>query len=556
MSLSRFSVQRHLLALLIIVLAGTGVVYVIVAHVEEGEQKQRKSRLADVNNHAAIEFSESLDRFVYLMSGIRSYLKHSESFPTQEKLFDFVNFQLNQLNYTDSLIISYIDQNHLFKYSFTRTEIDPNNLIGRSVGDFRDSVSLSRIENAMMGGDFHLFAATNLVEGWVGIPLHFGIVRDEKLLGYIAAIINFEAIIDPVYKFEPSKEFVFRFSINGTEFDRERAYDGSTIHHDRIDSLYFRNFSIDEDQYVYSDFERYGLNFKIGTAYLEAYTKDQDIDALVYGWYLMIVLFAAYSLYRIVRFKTLNEVLNESVETVKFQKTKLDIQNAELNKLNQTKDKFFSIIGHDLRGPLTSITSIVGLWNRKSLSGKQTDEFMEKLGAASRGASSLLDNLLLWSLVNTGQIKWNPEEIDVNQLVDEVFFQLGGSAASKQIHLEKDIPEGIVLHGDRNMMSTIVRNLTSNAIKFSNANSQVKVSIDVSETLLTLRVIDQGKGLSEQERSSLFLLGEGPSEVRQETGTGLGLVLVREFVNRHNGTISVQSELDKGTIFVIKFPAQ
>ncbi len=550
----RFSARHHLILLLVVLLVGSLIVYVIIDHINASEMENQKAQLKSVNNRASIEFSESLDRFVYLMSGIRAYLKYSETFPSQNELFVFVNYQLEELNYSDSLIISYIDQDHIFQYSFTRNEIDPNDLIGRSVGEFRDQASLARIDEAMIDEAFHLFAATNLVEGWVGIPLHFGIIREGNLIGYIAAIINFKAIMDPVYNLESSSEFAFRFTINDKEFDRERAYDGSVIHHDRQDPFYFRNYEIDEDEYIYTEFNRYGLTFKIGTAYINASEKSKNINLLISGWYVMIVAFVSYSLYRLVRFQQLNATLKESVDTIEFQKTKLDIQNAELNKLNTTKDKFFSIIGHDLKGPLTSISSIVNLWNRKSLDADQTDELMEKLGTATLGASKLLDNLLQWSLVNTGQIKWNPEVVILYELVDEVFFQLGASASAKQIKLISNVDEEIKLEGDRNMLSTVIRNLVSNGIKFSKANTEVNVSGHQGDDSIAIEVSDQGEGFTEEEKNALFQLGQSPGEVKTESGTGLGLILVKEFVNRHKGRITIESERGKGTTFGIQFP--
>ncbi len=552
----RFSKSRHFVLLFVVLLLGSLVVYVVVDHIHESELENQSNHLESANKRASIEFSESLDRFVYLMSGVRAYLKYAETFPSQNELFDFVNYQLQGLNNNDSLIISFIDRDHIFRYSFNRTKVNPSQLVGHSVREFRDSASLARIEVAMQDEKFHMFSATNLVEGWVGIPLHFGVVRNNELIGYIAAIIDFKAIIDPIYNLESSSEFIFKFQIDDKEFDREIAYDGSMIHHTRKDSLFYKNYQVSEEAYVYTEFRRYNLTFKIGTAYIDTNEKSRNIDLLIYGWYVLIVLFVSYSLYRLVRFHQLNDSLKESVDMIEFQKTKLDIQNEELNKLNATKDKFFSIIGHDLKGPLTSISSIVSLWNRKSLDPDQTDEIMGKLGTATLGASKLLDNLLQWSLVNTGHIKWNPEVVKLSKLVDEVLFQLGASASSKQIRLVRNIEQEIQLEGDRNMLSTVVRNLVSNAIKFSKSNSEVTVTCKRSDDFISVKVSDQGEGFTEEEKNTLFQLGQGPVEVRAESGTGLGLILVKEFVSRHKGTISIESEKGMGTTFEIQFPVK
>lgn len=552
MGLNQFSTRRHLILLLIVLLIGSFVVYVIVDKLDQHELEQRENRLLEVNRRAAHEFSVSLNRFVFLMSGLRAYINNAQQFPSQEELFDFVNKQRTDLNYTDSLIVSYIDRDHTFIYSFTQSTINPVNLVGTSVRDIRSAAAVRRLDKVMEDEKFHLFPVTNLFEGWVGIPLDFNVVRGGESVGYIAAIADFKAIIDPIYTFESSDEYVFRFSVNDVEFDRERAYDKTRIYHDRTDPKYFRNYPVDDQDYIFSEVPLYDLNFKIGTAYIKEYQKSENLNLLIYCWYILMAGFAGYALYRLYRFKQLNSSLKESIDTIEFQKTKLDIQNAELNKLNQTKDKFFSIIGHDLKGPLTSISSTVELWKTKTLDDKDAGELMTRLGYASRNASRLLDNLLQWSLVNTGQIKWNPVEVNIEQIIDDVFGQLEASATANEVKLNKDVEKNLTLIGDENMLATTIRNLVANAIKFAKSKTEIIVKGYSSSSKVVLEIIDIGAGMDAFELDSLFAFGQ--PQKRKEVGTGLGLVLVKEFVDRHKGKIDVRSEKGKGTTFVIEFP--
>lgn len=554
MNFAIFSTHRHFVLLLFVFLAGSVVVYTIADHIDENAIERRDSELQSVNRRAAFEFSESLDRFVYLMSGIRSYVNHTEPFPTQEELQSFVVRQMHDLNYKDSLIISFIDQDHVFRYSFTPNTINSADLIGTSVRDIRSQAAIQRLDSVMMDEQFRLFPVTNLFEGWVGIPIDFNVMRNGKSTGYIAAIADFKSIIEPIYTFESSDEFVFKFSVNQTEFDRERAYDRTKVYHDRKDTKYYKNYLVNEEQFVTSKVERYGLTFLIGTAFINNYKQSQNLSLLIYGWYLMIVCFVSYSLFRLNRFKKLNEAMKRSIDTIELQKSKLDLQNEELNQLNATKDKFFSIIGHDLKGPLTSIASVVGLWNAKALDGGEIDEIMKNLETATKGASSLLDNLLLWAMVNTGQINWKPENISLNEVVQEVYFQLSGGAMAKRIKLVSQVGKECQLHGDRNMLSTIIRNLVSNAIKFTKLNSEVNVTGFVEQDQVVLNISDQGDGLNEKEISMLFEQGEALSGGGKRTGTGLGLILVAEFVNRHKGVISIKSQSGDGATFTIAFP--
>lgn len=556
MGTSQFSVRNHFIILLLVMLIGSIVVYITVDFLDKNEKERKQTRLEEVNRRAAFEFSESLDRFVFIIAGLRSHLKYAHEFPNQTQLFDFINDQLNDLDYSDSLIVSYLNPQHEFVYSFDRNAINPSGLIGISVKDLRDEETIKRLDAIMDDEEFHLYPATNLVEGWVGIPLHFNVVRDEKSIGYIAAIINFKAIIDPIYELESSDIFAFRFSANEIEFDRERSYDGSRVHHERVDSKYFRNYELPEDEYVYSSISRHGLTFNLGTAYIAESEESLNLDLFLYGWLVVIAIFVFYSLFRLYQINILNKELQDSLETIEFQKTKLDIQNEELNKLNFTKDRFFSIIGHDLKGPLASISSMADLWSSKSLSDEKAADLMEKLSVASRSATRLLENLLQWALVNTGEIKWKPEKVNLGELVSEVFFQLSASASEKQIQLDQEISDGCVLMGDRNMLTTSIRNLVANAIKFTKVNTTIHVKSYLKDGALLLEVQDEGDGFTEDERVGLFALGDRSPENKNEISTGLGLILVKEFVTRHKGKIQVESDKGKGTRFIIEFPIE
>lgn len=553
MSLAPFSTRRHSFLLLVVFLIGFVVVYVIADHIDRNEMERRDAELLSVNRRAAFEFSESLDRFIYLMSGIRSYVNHAERFPTQEELQFFLKRQMTDLHYKDSLIVSFISPDHVFQYSFTAEKINPANLVGTSVRDIRSDATIQRLDRVMQDEQFHLFKVTNLVEGWVGIPIDFNVVRNKQSVGYIAAIADFNSIIAPIYTFESSDDFVFKFSVDGVEFDREKAYDGTKVYHKRKDPKYYKNYKVEEDAFVSSEVTRHGLTFSIGTAYINQYRKEQNLGLLVYGWYVIIVLFVSYSLFQLMRFKKMSETLEQSIATVESQKSILDAKNRELNQLVATKDKFFTIIGHDLRGPLTSIGSVVGLWNSKAVARDQFDDIMKKLGEATKGAANLLDNLLLWALVNTGQMKWNPEELYVEDLIQEVYFQLTASAAQKKVKLVADVTQDCKCYGDRNMLSTIVRNLVSNAIKFGKTNAEVKTTVVVEANQIVFKVLDKGKGLSAAQQKELFSLNKN-TKGNSRTGTGLGLILVEEFVSRHSGTIAIDSEEGGGATFIVTLP--
>lgn len=545
MAVLYFSLRKNLIALFTILLIGLAVIYMVDQNLESNERGRRTALLEKVNRRTAIELSKSLDKFVYFVSNIRPYLIYSEQFPTQTELKHFVDKQIDDLQYQDSLVISFVDSNHKFKYSFTRTEIDPVGLIGKSVADLTDSTSMVRISAVLLDDDFHLFSAANLVEGWVGIPLHFNVLRNGKSVGYIAAIADFKSIIDPIYLLESADEFVFRFSINDTPLDRYAVHNGSKVHHNKTDQFSFNNYDVDKASFIYSDFIIHDLNFKVETAYIAEFKSNKDINIVLYGWFILIGIFVVYALYGSYRFKKLSDNL-------RIQKRELDEKNEELNELNHTKDKFFSIIGHDLKSPLSSITSALELWKSESITASQTEKIRKHLEISTRSTLGLLENLLQWSLINTDHLKWNPEPVKLEEMIDEVFSQLRSVALLKETSLTRKVVDNCNLIGDYNMISTIIRNLVANAVKFGEANSEVLVEACVENEKIVIAVSDQGIGLSRQEVDSLFDTNKKGSGSNRSTG--LGLVLVKEFMDLHKAEIDVKSTVGEGTTFILKFP--
>ena len=536
----------RLLVLVLVLLVGLATIVTLSVSIDRSIKESRRLKLEKVNSRANIEFSRSLDRFVFFVSGIKSYLKYVEEFPTEEELFEFVQLRRKSLNYHEDLIISFIDTSHVFRYSFDDVQINPAGLVGLNVANFRDSVSMLRIDRVLDDEEYHLFAPANLVEGWVGVPLHFSIERKGTTIGYVAAIVNIRSIIDPIYDAESSGEVLFDFSADQLTFDREQVHDGSKVHHSREDPLFFRNFDVDQNQFIYSHFDLHKLNFRIGTAFLESDPLNGRLHLLLYGWYIFIGVFVIYAIYGFNRFSTLNGHLARSLETIKKQKKQIDLRNEELNHLNETKDKFFSVLSHDMRSPISSISSLVDLLRTDKT--EENDMLLQNLRITTDRTLALLENILQWSLVNTKTIKLTPVHIDCKAFVEEILSQFKGIAYTKQIQLEHHVEDGLQLFGDKNIISTILRNLISNAIKVSPEKSKVRVEAEASSAMVVLRTLDNGPGLSEDSYLEL-------TNIKTRKSTGLGLILVQEFTEMHGGTIKVSLVDPIGTKFELSIPS-
>jgi PAS domain S-box len=231
---------------------------------------------------------------------------------------------------------------------------------------------------------------------------------------------------------------------------------------------------------------------------------------------------------------------------------------ASLVELNATKDKFFSIIAHDLKSPFNSILGLSGLLEDqvKEKNYEGLEEFASLIRTSSELAYDLLKNLLEWSRTQTGKMEFSPEYIELVSLIGETIKLLQHNAIQKSIGIETELPRNMVVFADKAMISTVLRNLISNAIKFTPDNGQIVISATATPEEITITVADNGVGIGEREITKLFKIDENHSTLgtHNEKGTGLGLILCKEFIEKHDGRIWVESEIGIGSRFYFTIP--
>lgn len=258
------------------------------------------------------------------------------------------------------------------------------------------------------------------------------------------------------------------------------------------------------------------------------------------------IIIAILILYLYISKRRSNKVLQAANNTVQQ-------QNNELQELNATKDKFFSIISHDLKGPLNSLTSFSGLLinHFNSLSKEDIQTLAKDLDKSLKNLFALLENLLEWSRAQTGNIEFKPEAFDLNSLLKENVELLRGQAQNKSLTLEQTSNETIIVNADRNSINTVVRNLVSNAIKFTPPGGHITLTVKIDGSKIVTSVSDTGVGMSPEVISKLFRIDTKHSTkgTANEKGTGLGLILCKEFVEKNGGTISVTSVPGQGSVF-------
>jgi len=233
-------------------------------------------------------------------------------------------------------------------------------------------------------------------------------------------------------------------------------------------------------------------------------------------------------------------------------------QNKELSKLNADKDLFMSILAHDLKSPFNSLLGFSDLL-LKNFHQYKPDKIEEQLGVINRVSHqtySLLEDLLLWSKSQSGKLAFEPIKIEFKKLCEEIFNNLLYQATSKKIKLKHFESEKTVLTADYHMLKTILRNLISNAIKFTDENGQIDVFSIKNESNILISVSDNGVGIKKENQEKLWDFSKPYTSAgtNGEKGTGLGLLLCKEFVEKHGGKIWAESELGKGSIFKFTLP--
>ena len=251
--------------------------------------------------------------------------------------------------------------------------------------------------------------------------------------------------------------------------------------------------------------------------------------------------------------------LKKAKKTIINQNEALEKQRQKLDETNATKDKFFSIIAHDLKNPIAGFLELTDLLseNYYELSQAESKELIQLMNKNSKQLYSLLENLLHWSRAQTGNITYNPEALKLTEVADETIGLLRMNIENKQLKLINRIDADVHIYADNNMLSTILRNLLSNAIKFSHDGKRLEIEANPKEDgMVEIVVRDFGTGIPKAEQEKLFKAGHNIAKkgTANEKGTGLGLLVCKEFVEKHNGQIWVESKPFEGSVFKFTLP--
>lgn len=255
--------------------------------------------------------------------------------------------------------------------------------------------------------------------------------------------------------------------------------------------------------------------------------------------------------------RELEEKVEERTDNLKKANQKISNQKDALTKLNDLKDKLFTIISHDLRSPLNTLQGMLELFNRQSLPEEEARTYIDKINNTLSNTTATMDNLLNWSKSQMTGIQVNKHVFSIDQLIEKNISLIQPIIADKKIKIGKELFAQEVM-ADEDMMNIVIRNLLSNAVKFTHMKGEIMVKMKSLDNHLEVSVTDNGVGMSQQEIDGLFQISNHHSTVGtlNEKGTGLGLILCKEFIILNGGSIKVESQLRVGTTFIFSLPLQ
>jgi signal transduction histidine kinase len=235
----------------------------------------------------------------------------------------------------------------------------------------------------------------------------------------------------------------------------------------------------------------------------------------------------------------------------------LETQNLQLTQLNDTKDRFFGIIAHDIRGPITSLDGIgeqMSYYLKKN-NTERLNLLTSQVDKTSKKLTNLLDNLLNWALMQKGTIPYTPQSLDLEEVVQENIELYAEVAAMKNIQLQNKVEKGTLAYADMSAVTTIIRNLVNNAVKFTTDGDTISINTKSEKGKIFIEINDTGTGISANKLEKIFLLNtERKQGTSGEKGSGLGLLLCKDLVKLNKGTIKAVSELGKGSTFIFSLP--
>lgn len=291
--------------------------------------------------------------------------------------------------------------------------------------------------------------------------------------------------------------------------------------------------------------------YLVGITAFTLYTQNVFLKDSIYLIFIIVMAYGCVVYYFV-------SVIEKAIKTIEEDSQTIKIQNDELNKLIATKNKFFSILAHDLKNPFNTILGFSDLLELKydNLDDTKRKKYIENIKKTSAKTYSLLENLLLWARTQSDYLEINPRSISFPQLVEAVMPFFEKSISDKNLKIKNHIDEKCIVYADMNHIEIVLKNILSNAIRYSPHYGTITLDYHIKHDFVDISIADSGIGMSNEEIATLFNIEKNRKKVTidGESGTGLGLIICNELIFKNGGVLSVSSKPSKGSVFTFSLP--
>lgn len=511
---------------LISLIIGWGILFNVNADYEYQLRENNNARLHQAHQDAITKLNAKIDVYATIVSGIRSFVRHSEEFPDAEKMQSFLHELVREIEFNDSLTVSFVNREQIFQYSVTPYLIDPAKLTGLDVTSIRPKKEIDMLDSLMnFTENISLFPPINLIEGYPAFPFNFtAINRSDSILGYIAPVLSTGYLLDNIIDHSGSYDFYHRFSIGGAPFTRNLVYDEHYISIPEKDEDLIDNFTDNGFTILFTPIDFNGLPLVVETRYKSLPSSETIYRELVYLLIIIILLVSILAIFQIVRDKKHLSKLKEANEKIQ-------------NKSKQNEEDLIKIqalikeIHHRVKNNLQIISSLLNLQSEES----NDENVINALQTCRTRVQSM-------ALVHRKLYGENEEnEIMLKDYVLNLVENVNNSFSNQTfIRYKTNIDDNIFFNLDTSIPFGLMLNeLLTNSYKYAFIGKQ--------EGLITINVVEIGSMILFEYSDN----GIGFNQDDVPTGS-FGLELVRMLIEQLRGELEFSSNHD-GVSYKIKF---
>lgn len=491
---------RLQLILILILFAGSILLLIVLNSLENSERQKSYNRLQEVHKETILKLEYGINVYATIVSSIRSYIQNGKDFPTEDQLQSYLFDLLKDLDFKDSIVVSWVDTNQVFRYCVTPYKTDPFFLNGKNVAELRPAFEIDKLNKLMYEDRISLFSPINLYEGWAAFPFNFS-ARNNKgqVLGYIAPVLNVKYLLDQPYRNANDTNFLHHFVVQDTiDLTRETVFDGTTVYNKKSDPAYYKLFKREKKDFIYSQLYFYDLKIKVGTAYKNDPGSDHAYAFVIYLWYGLLIVFTVITIGQFYKIIKVNQQLEDLHKEIEIKNVKLNSNIAHIRMLIKE-------IHHRVKNNMQIISSLVNL---------QSEEYRDqKIKSVLTVTKNRIQSLALVHQKLYGTENFST--VNFKEYLEQLIGNISSAYANGQnnVSVSVDVPDNYFKLDTIIPLGLILNELLTNSYKYAFENTRngqiiIKVSeADPSGKDYIMHYSDSGPGISEEKIQNCETLG-------------------------------------------------